>query len=216
MRWFCNLVIALRAGEMSWLYTFKPKKDRMLQRISRSLRSVGVTPNMVTTAGLSMAVVAGFLAMTGHLLIGILFFIISACLDAVDGSLARSSGLTTEFGRYFDSISDRSSELAFVVGAVVGGAPTSAFIVIAGSFILLASRIYNHRRGINSDAAMFGRPERLTLLTVGLIAPLPFDTWLFVVAGFLSIVSSVQILTSSKGVIPLNERQKEFLVGSER
>jgi hypothetical protein len=65
---------------MSWLYAFKPKKDRMLQRISGYLWSLGVTPNMVTTAGLSMAVAAGFIAMTGHLLIGILFFIISACL----------------------------------------------------------------------------------------------------------------------------------------
>jgi phosphatidylglycerophosphate synthase len=201
---------------MSWLYAFKPKKDRMLQRISGYLWSVGVTPNMVTTAGLSMAVVAGFIAMTGHLLIGILIFIFSACLDAVDGSLARSSGLTTEFGRYFDSISDRSSELAFVVGAVMGGAPTSAFIVIVGSFILLASRIYNHRKAANSDAAMFGRPERLTLLTLGLIAPVPFDTWLFVFAGFLSVVSSGQVLTSGRGAIPLNEGHKELMVGSER
>jgi CDP-diacylglycerol---glycerol-3-phosphate 3-phosphatidyltransferase len=201
---------------MSWLYTFKPKKDRMLQRISRSLWSVGVTPNMVTAAGLSMAVVAGFLAMTGHLMIGILFFIFSACLDAVDGSLARTCGLTTEFGRYFDSISDRLSEVALVVGAVLGGVASSAFIVIAGSFILLASRIHNHRMGTNSDAAMFGRPERLTLLTLGLIAPVPFDTWFFMLAGFLCFVSSVQILTSGKEAIPSNERHKEIIVGYER
>jgi phosphatidylglycerophosphate synthase len=216
MQWFRGVSIAIGGQDVSWLYTFKPKKDRALESISRSLWSAGVTPNMVTAAGLSMAMVAGYLAMTGHLLIGILFFIISACLDIVDGSLARSCGLTTEFGRYFDSISDRFSEMAVIIGAVIGGIPSSAFIVIVGSFVLMASRVYNHRKGTNSDAAMFGRPERVTLLTLGLLAPIPCDTWLFVVAGFLCFISSVQILMSCDGAFHSNERYNEVIVGYEK
>jgi phosphatidylglycerophosphate synthase len=121
---------------------------------------------------------------------------IGACLDAVDGSFARACGLSTEFGRYFDSLCDRLSELVFVAGAVIGGVSSSAFAVLAGSLFLMASRIYNHRKGLNSNAALFGRPERLALLIAGLLSPAPYNTALFLAAGFLCLVSSGQILAS--------------------
>ncbi len=184
---------------MSWLYAFKPQKDRTLYSASRLLLAAGVTPNMVTAAGLLMSVIAGLLAASGHLYAGIFFFMIGACLDAVDGSFARACGLTSEFGRYFDSICDRLSELVFVVGTVLGGVSASAFAVIAGSLLLMASRIYNHRKGLNSNAATFGRPERLALLIAGLLVPAPYSTALFLAAGFLCLISSGQILASARG-----------------
>ena len=181
---------------MSMLYVYKPQKDRVLHSISRILLIAGVTPNMVTAAGLLMSVIAGLLAASGYLYAGIFFFMIGACLDAVDGSFARSCGLSSEFGRYFDSICDCLSELVFVFGAVLGGAPTTAFIVIGGSYMLLATRIYNHMKGLSSDAAMFGRPERIALLVAGLLIPNPYNTILFIVAGLLCLISSVQALVS--------------------
>ena len=181
---------------MSMLYALKPLKDRALNKVSIALLSAGITPNMVTAAGLLLSIIAGLLAAAGHLYAGILVFILGACLDAVDGSFARACGLTTEFGRYFDSLCDRSSELVFIAGAVIGGVSQAALAVIAGSMLLLAARIYHHRKGLNSNAAMFGRPERLALLVVGLISPAPFNTALFLVAGFLGLISSCQILAS--------------------
>ncbi len=181
---------------MSMLYAFKPHKDRALYSASHTLLAIGVTPNMVSAAGLLLSVAGGLLAMTGHLYAGVFIFIAGACLDALDGSFARACGLCSEFGRYFDSTCDRLSELAFVAGAVAGGAPLSAFAVIAGSLLLMASRIYNHRKGLSSNAAMFGRPERLALLVAGLLCPAPYDTALFLVAGLLCLVSSGQILAS--------------------
>ncbi len=187
---------------MSMLYALKPQKDILLRRASGSLLAMGITPNMVTLAGLALSILAGLLAASGYLYAGIFLFIAGACLDAVDGSLARACGLASEFGRYFDSACDRLSELALVAGAVIGGAPVTAFAVAAGSVLLLASRVYNHRRGLNSNAAMFGRPERLMLLLAGLLCPGPLNTLLFISAGILCIVSSAQALAS--GVRPVN------------
>ncbi len=181
---------------MSLLYVLKPHKDRVLGPVSRSLHRAGVTPNMVTAAGLILSVAAALLAASGQLYAGLAVFFFSACLDAVDGSLARSCGGSSEFGRYFDSICDRLSELAFVAGAVVGGAPATACIVIGGSCLLLATRIFNHSRGWSSDASMFGRPERLALLIAGLLAAAPYDLALFAIAGLLCVVSSAQALAS--------------------
>jgi CDP-diacylglycerol---glycerol-3-phosphate 3-phosphatidyltransferase len=184
---------------MSMLYAFKPVKDRALQPVSRMLLAAGVTPNMVTACGLLLSAIAGVAAMSGHLYAGIALFLAGACLDAVDGSLARASGFASEFGRYFDSFSDRFSELIFVAGAVAGGVPVSAFAVVAGSFVLLVSRVYNHRRGRNSNAALFGRPERLAVLILGLLVPAPYNTILFAIACALCLVSTVQVLSSGTG-----------------
>ncbi len=181
---------------MSMLYALKPQKDLLLRRASSPLLAIGATPNMVTAAGLLACTTAGILAASGHMFAGIAFFIAGACLDAVDGSFARACGLTSEFGRYFDSICDRLSEMVFIAGAVIGGIPPTALIVVAGSVLLLASRVYNHRRGLNSNAAMFGRPERLALLLIGLLCPAPLNTILFIMAGILCLVSSFQALAS--------------------
>ncbi len=185
---------------MSLFYAYKPEKDRILHSVSQILLKAGLTPNMVTVAGLFICTIAGLLAMFGHLYVGILLFIFGACLDAVDGSFARACGLCTEFGRYFDSICDRLSELVFVLGAILGGAPATALVVVGGSYVLLVTRIYNHRKGLRSDAAMFGRPERLTLLIVGLLCLAPYNTLLFITAGLLCLISSAQVLVSGIGV----------------
>ena len=181
---------------MSMLYVLKPRKDLILRSVSGTLQAAGITPNMVTAAGLAICVIAGMTCAFGHLYAGITIFLIGASLDALDGSFARACGLTSEFGRYFDSVCDRLSELAFIAGAVIGGVSPWALIILAGSVLLLASRIYNHRRGLDSNAAMFGRPERLALLITGLLCPAPFNTVIFLTAGFLCFISSGQVLAS--------------------
>lgn len=185
---------------MSMLYAFKPLKDRTLRPVSRALLAAGFTPNMITAGGMFLSAAAGVAALAGHLYVGLALFFAGACLDALDGSLARFSGLSTGFGRYFDSISDRASELLFVAGAVAGGASLLAFAIVAGSFTLLAARVYNHRKGMSSNAAAFGRPERLGLLFIGLLVPAPYAGALFLIAGFLCLVSSAQVLASGKRV----------------
>lgn len=181
---------------MSRLYALKPLKDRALRPVALRLIAAGVTPNAVTAAGLLLSAAGGLAAAAGHLYPGIALFLAGACLDALDGSLARAGGLSSEFGRYFDSVCDRGSELVFVAGVVAGGASHVAFVVAAGSIVLLGARIYNHRKGLSSDVAAFGRPERLALLIAGLLAPAPLCGMLFGLAGLLCLISTAQILYS--------------------
>jgi phosphatidylglycerophosphate synthase len=94
---------------MSMLYALKPLKDRALRPLAMVLLSAGVTPNMVSAAGLLLSMAAGLLALAGFLHAGIVFFVAGTCLDALDGSLARCGGRCSGFGRYFDSACDRLS-----------------------------------------------------------------------------------------------------------
>jgi len=132
---------------MSFLYRFKPQKDRYLRSIVAQLSSSRVTANEVTALGLCLALCSGLLAYYGHLYIGVAVFAASSACDTLDGSLARASNSRTEFGLYFDGIADRFSELFFISGAVLGAqVPSSAFIVVGGAFTLLLARTYSHTR----------------------------------------------------------------------
>jgi phosphatidylglycerophosphate synthase len=183
---------------MSLIYRYKPDKDRAMLPLTSVLVKAGVTPNLVTVSGLIISLIAGGFAALGHLHIGIALFFISACLDALDGSLARATGGCTEFGRYLDSVCDRCSEFAFIAGAVIGGSPLSALFVVAGSMALLLARVHVHRRGLRSDKARFSRPERLALIIIALFVPYPFNTIIFLAAGTLSLISAVQVLFASR------------------
>lgn len=183
---------------MSLFYRYKPEKDRALLPLVSVLAKVGVTPNQVTVAGLIISLVAAGFAALGHLYAGIALFFLGACLDALDGSLARVTGNSTDRGRYLDSVCDRSSELAFIAGAVVGGSPPLALLVVAGSLALLLARTMVHSKGLRSDVARFSRPERLAFIIIGLLAPFPINVGIFLMAGALSSISALHVLRVSK------------------
>jgi len=192
---------------MSLLYLFKPRKDRYLSTITTLLDGAGVTANEVTALGLCLALGAGLLAYYGHLYVGMILFATSAMCDAVDGSLARVSKIGTDFGLYFDGVADRFSELFFISGAVLGAqVPSSAFVVVGGSFALLLTRIYGYAHHWGAVSTTFGRPERLVLLVAGVLCPAPINTLLFIVAGLFCVFSSVQIL--ARGITVHNERRE--------
>ena len=195
---------------MSLIYRYKPEKDRVLLPLVSAFAKTGVTPNLVTVSGLVISLVAAGLAALGHLHAGIALFFIGACMDALDGSLARVTGSCTERGRYLDSVCDRSSELAFIAGAVVGGSPPSALLVAAGSLALLLARTMVHSKGLRSDVAWFSRPERLAFIIIGLLAPYPINVGIFLTAGVLSTISTLQVLRVSKKAVEDARRLQQF------
>jgi phosphatidylglycerophosphate synthase len=186
---------------MSLIYRYKPDKDRAILPLASILIAAGITPNLVTITGLIISMIAGVFAASGQLYIGIVLFFVGACLDALDGSLARASGRCTEFGRYLDSVCDRLSELTFIAGAVIGGSPISGLFVVAGSLALLLARVHVHRKDLRSDVARFSRPERLALIIIGLLAPYPFNVMVFLAAGILSFISALKVLSTLRGAV---------------
>jgi phosphatidylglycerophosphate synthase len=179
---------------MSLLYRFKPLKDAILRPVLSTLQACGVTPNIVTLLGVVLSIAAALCAASGQLHLGIVLFIFAACLDALDGSLARSSGKCTEFGRYFDSVSDRISEVGFIIGAVVGGGTLWALLVAAGSVVLLLTRTVLHLKGAHTNLVWISRPERLVLIVAGFLSPPPYNIVLFLIGGSLCLIASAHVV----------------------
>src|SRR5436853_3449240 len=112
-----------------------------------------VTPNALTTAGVTLCLVASVLVLFEDrntwlfYWVGAAVFVVGSILDILDGALARVGGKTTPFGAFLDSTTDRVGEGAMLVaialvfarhGNEVGVGLTAA--AIAGSFLVPYAR----------------------------------------------------------------------------
>lgn len=180
------------------LYDMRAGKDIVLFRIAKIAHIYGITPNMVTALGLCFGISSGLSFMYKATSLALALGFLSAFCDVLDGTIARKFHLETTFGRIFDSVADRASEIAVVLGALAGGIiETVGVLAIIGSTSLLMFRSMSYVRGINTDYVLFGRVERLFLILCGLVVPaVTVSTICFVVAGGFGLVSSVQIAIS--------------------
>ena len=174
----------------------RAEKDNFLLRLARIANNNGMTPNMMTALGLSFGLASGILFASRQIPFAFACGFLSVFCDMLDGAIARIFHRETSFGRVFDSLSDRTCELAVVLGALAGGIiEPLGVIAIVGSTMLFLLRAFSHIRGLNTDYVMFGRTERLVFIFLGLILPFALvSTVCFVVAGGFGLVSSLQII----------------------
>ena len=150
--------------------------DPLVPLISR----LRLTPDIMTTIGLVVNLVAAVVIGFGHLLWGGLIFLLAGLFDLLDGALARYMQKTTRFGALFDSTADRITEgalfLSFIFITGVGVWPYNVtwqlvliFLALIGSF--LTSYIRARAEGLNIDCTvgLFTRVERVIILALGLL-----------------------------------------------
>src|SRR6059058_5864094 len=114
-----------------------------------SLARTRVTPNALTTAGVSLCLAASVVVFFENrnewlfYWLGAVLFVVGSILDILDGALARAGGKTTPFGDFLDSTTDRVGEGA-MLGAIAlifsrnGNevALAAAVAAVAGSFLV--------------------------------------------------------------------------------
>ena len=100
---------------MLTLYSWKPRFQRSLRPLARSLAAVGATANQVTIATCAASIALGWsLAFQATqrtwLLLLPAFFIIRMALNAIDGILARDFGQKSNLGAYLNELGDILSD----------------------------------------------------------------------------------------------------------
>ncbi len=78
-----------------------------------------VHPNVLTFIGLLINIWAAFLFAAGKFVWAGVVLIGAGLFDMVDGRVARETNRVTRFGGFFDSVLDRYSDLASLVGLLV-------------------------------------------------------------------------------------------------
>ncbi len=163
----------------------------LASRSMSGLARTRLTPNMLTTAGVTLCALGGVLVYfeyRNELLwfwLGAAVFVVGSVLDILDGALARRSGRGTPFGAFLDSTTDRISE-GFMIGAVAlvlsrnGNEVGLAFAIaaIAGSFLVSYTRARAEALGLRGDIGIGSRAERVVVITAGLVlAPWGALSW---------------------------------------
>src|SRR5574339_886970 len=115
----------------------------VLDPLGKFFNWVGFTPNMMTMVGLAGNTIGAIFLAQGNFLVGGLLVLIMTPIDALDGTMARLRGESSDFGAFVDSVSDRYSELIIYGGLLyhflsrgdpIGGLIT--FAAAAGSVLV--------------------------------------------------------------------------------
>lgn len=131
---------------------YKQQMDLFWNYFGRGVARFGITPNMVTVAGVVLCTLnAAAFTWHRHMLVFAVLVALIELLDNVDGAVARVTGTSSLYGSYLDAATDRYKDFFILFAiAIVTGYWASCMLAVAGSLITS----YNHAR-----AAMLGAPD---------------------------------------------------------
>lgn len=170
--------------------------NKLLLAIVNGLALTKIHPNFLTFIGLVINIGAAWLLARGLFWQAGLVIIGAGLFDMVDGRVARQTGQVTRFGGFFDSVLDRYSDLALLIGLLVYYANIGRnFYVVLTAIVMMASVMisYTRSRAENTipqcKVGFLERPERIVLLIIGSL----FDRmapvlWIIAVFGNLTVV----------------------------
>ena len=152
---------------------------RSVTRLART----GITPNVLTTTGVSLCLAAAILVPfedRGHQVLvywlAAVIFVVGSLLDILDGALARVGGKATPFGAFIDSTTDRVGEGAMLAAIALvfsrqgkDWAVVVAVAAVVGSFLVSYTRARAEALGLKGDVGLGSRAERVVLITAGLV-----------------------------------------------
>jgi len=172
------------------------------------LARTGVTPNVLTTTGVSLCLVAAILVpfeSHGKLLffwLAAAIFVVGSVLDILDGALARVGGKSTPFGAFIDSTTDRVGEGAMLAAIALvfsqhgrNWAVVVAVAAVVGSFLVSYTRARAEALGLSGTVGLGSRAERVVVITAGLVfAPwggLPWAIVFLAATAWLTVVQRI-------------------------
>jgi CDP-diacylglycerol--glycerol-3-phosphate 3-phosphatidyltransferase len=133
-----------------------------------------VHPNVLTFMGLVINIWAAFLFAGGKFMWAGIVLIGAGLFDMVDGRVARETNRVTRFGGFFDSVIDRYSDLAVLVGLLVYYASINRYFYVVLTAIVMTGTVmisYTRARAENTiprcKVGFLERPERVVLVIIG-------------------------------------------------
>ena len=170
--------------------------NQVILMIVRGLALSRIHPNVLTFLGLVINIGAAALLAVGQFRWAGVVIIGAGLFDMVDGRVARETNRVTRFGGFFDSVLDRYSDLALLVGLLVWyGSINRPFYVVLTAIVMTGSVMvsYTRARAENSiptcKVGFMERPERVVLVIIGAL----FDRmapvlWIIAVLANLTVV----------------------------
>lgn len=172
---------------------------RIIQAIVTALALSRVHPNVLTFIGLLINIWAAFLFSYGKFVAAGLVVIGAGLFDMVDGRVARETNRVTRFGGFFDSVLDRYSDLALLVGLLIYYASINRFFYVVLTAIVMTGTVltsYARARAENTipkcKIGFLERPERVVLIIIGALANRMAPVlWVIAVLSNVTVISRI-------------------------
>jgi CDP-diacylglycerol--glycerol-3-phosphate 3-phosphatidyltransferase len=181
----------------------RPQINRLLEPFSRWAATTSLSPDLVTIIG-TVGVVGGAVGFftRGVFFVGTLVITLFVFSDLIDGAIARARGISSKWGAFLDSTSDRLGDGAVFGSLVIWYAGDGDSLPLAGAALisLVAAAVTSYVKaraeslGFTCDVGLAERGERLLLLLVasglyGLGVPylLPIALWVLAVATVITV-----------------------------
>jgi len=172
-----------------------------MKPVGGALGRLGLSPNIISTLSLVVAVLAAFAYASREPVLGAFGILGSGVIDMLDGAVARATGAVTRFGAVYDPVLDRYAEFAILFGMGFGGLVAWSWVVFSLCGMVMAS--YTRARAESSGGlkscrvGIAERQEKIILLLIGSLVE-PFVVLALPVAvlvvGVLSHITVVQRL----------------------
>lgn len=179
----------------------RKKYEEAMLPVGKMIGRSGLSPNSLSLLSVAAAGLAGWYFLGRDLLLGVLCVILSGGLDAIDGSVARSTGKASNFGTVMDHVLDRYAEFLIVCGIVWGGYVGWFWGIFCLFGMVMASFTRAKAESVGKvDSCIVGvaeRQEKLLILIAGGIGSIYYQGALelaSIVVGVLSHVTVVQRL----------------------
>ena len=209
------------------LESLRPKIQWILTPTAKFFSRLPVGPNFWTVLSLFCALGAGIAFGFGIPILGVILVILNACLDVLDGALARYMGVASPIGDYLDHVFDRYADTFIVVGILTYGVrvwecPVAPWIIgmFAITGVLLSSYLGTQAQAVGMKrnyGGILGRADRLILLIIfgvaefiypaNIIFGLSFLGWLLVIYGLFGHITAIQRF--AMGVAELRRQGKK-------
>ena len=205
----------------------RARVDFALTPVAKKL--INVNPNMVSWAGLLLALLCGVIFYFSAdrdwlLIVGAVMVLVSGYFDALDGKIAKLAGKAGRKGDYLDHVFDRYADV-FMIGGVTFSAWCNPYLgMLALIGVLLTSYMGTQAQAIGAPrlyAGLLGRADRVVLSTLfpiiqfvmsaigfGSFVVLGFDiNWLEVMMIWFAVVGNLTAI--QRGIITWKNLNRE-------
>lgn len=179
----------------------KPLFNKILFPFAWTLERFGLHPNILTISGVAVFGIAGYITIIGYWKVAVVIGIVGACLDALDGVVARKFNKMSTFGAILDSTCDRFTEILWI-GSILAYyyynqrlstlVLYGSFGAVTGSIMVSYVKARAEAAGIHCSKGLFQRPERLIFLALFQIAGTKYMPWGLATLAFLSYFTALQ------------------------
>lgn len=185
------------------LESLKPIYNKTLKPLALQLGKTGLKPNHLTIAGVLSFAAASALCVFDYWKISLLLVIVGGIFDGLDGVLARETGQQSVFGSILDSSSDRFTEIFLLLGIMITYLRRSpadfsgvvlCFTAMSASLMVSYVKARCEGAAVPCKSGILQRPERIILLSFGLLTGVRMMIWVLVIISVLGFFTSIQRL----------------------